>query len=200
MLHLPKFLIWSRIVISPVMIALAFIAESRAGIFINLLAVYGLVSDIFDGIIARKLGVSSEKLRRLDSTADQIFWLSVLASTFLSAQDFFYNHWAELGFILILEAATYGCSFIRFRKEVATHSLLAKFWTLSLFATVFELNSSGSSGIIYSVCFYLGIISRLEILAILLTLRNWPNDVPSLYHAWQLRQGREISRNKLFNG
>jgi CDP-diacylglycerol--glycerol-3-phosphate 3-phosphatidyltransferase len=34
----------------------------------------------------------------------------------------------------------------------------------------------------------------------LLVLKKWTADVPSFYHAIQLRKGKEIKRNKYFNG
>lgn len=200
MKKLPIFLVYSRIAISPVMLLLAWFIGAEAGIAIIILALYGLISDIFDGIIARKLGVSTTFLRRLDSTADQIFWISILIATFMLAPHFLLQNWPQLALVVGLEIGAYLCCYFRFRKEIATHSILAKFWALTLCAVIVELNLTGNSGIIFQTCFYLGVISRLEIIAIVLTLKNWTNDVPSFYHAWQLRQGREIVRNKLFNG
>jgi CDP-diacylglycerol--glycerol-3-phosphate 3-phosphatidyltransferase len=54
--------------------------------------------------------------------------------------------------------------------------------------------------VLFQWCFYVGMISRLEIIAILFLLRRWTNDVPSVYHAVLLRKGKEIKRHKLFNG
>ena len=48
---------------------------------------YALISDIFDGIIARHLKVSTEKLRRWDSQVDTFFWLAVLIHAFVSHFD-----------------------------------------------------------------------------------------------------------------
>jgi len=31
-------------------------------------------------------------------------------------------------------------------------------------------------------------------------LKDWTNDIPSLYHAVLIRKGKEIKRHKLFNG
>jgi CDP-diacylglycerol--glycerol-3-phosphate 3-phosphatidyltransferase len=126
--------------------------------------------------------------------------VGVLVSTFMLAPKFLMQNWPEILFVVMLEVAAYAFCYFRFRKEIATHSILAKFWTLSLCAVIVELNLSGNSGLIFQSCFYLGVISRLEIIAIVLTLKNWTNDIPSLYHAWQLRQGKDIVRNKLFNG
>jgi CDP-diacylglycerol--glycerol-3-phosphate 3-phosphatidyltransferase len=48
--------------------------------------------------------------------------------------------------------------------------------------------------------FWIGILTRVEVIAILLVLKEWTNDVPTLYHAVRLRQNKLIRRNKFFNG
>jgi CDP-diacylglycerol--glycerol-3-phosphate 3-phosphatidyltransferase len=67
-------------------------------------------------------------------------------------------------------------------------------------ATLLEIVLHCKSTVLFSLCFYIGIASRIEILAILLVLKEWTNDVPSIYHALQLRKGKAIKRNTLFNG
>ncbi|OMP75378.1 hypothetical protein BW716_30565 [[Flexibacter] sp. ATCC 35208] len=59
---------------------------------------------------------------------------------------------------------------------------------------------SCNAGILFQCCFYFGLATRLEIILILFIIRNWYNDVPTVYHAVLLRKGREIKRNRLFNG
>src|SRR4051812_25331923 len=39
-----------------------------------------LLSDVFDGILARRMGIATAFLRRLDSAADIVFYLAVLWS------------------------------------------------------------------------------------------------------------------------
>ena len=159
-----------------------------------------MLSDIFDGIIARRQGVSTEKLRRLDSSIDQIFFVCVALATYLQCPSFFKDNLIKISMLLTLEALAYLICFVKFKKEIATHSIGAKFWTLLLFAVLVDLMINCESGLLFQLCFYVGIITRLEIIAIILTLKKWANDVPTFYHALQLRKGKQITRNKLFNG
>ena len=55
-----------------------------SGPIVLVLMYLGLISDILDGIIARKQQVSSARLRRLDSQTDMVFWLSIVATWMLS--------------------------------------------------------------------------------------------------------------------
>jgi phosphatidylglycerophosphate synthase len=169
-------------------------------LIIAVLIVLGLISDIFDGIIARKLNISNQKLRRMDSSVDQVFWTCCVIGAYLVCPDFFKAHWIKLLILVIVEGMTYAISFIRFKKEVATHAISSKLWTLTIMAVLIQVILSCNSLIVFDICFWLGIITRVEIIAILLIIREWTNDVPSVYHAVLLRKGKEIKRNKLFNG
>ncbi len=197
---IPGILIKSRIVTGLVLVALSFTTLPNFNWIAISLISYGLLSDIFDGIIARRLNVSNEKLRRLDSSADQVFFICTAIAAYIHAPAFFKDNWFKIAFLLGAEALCYVVSFLKFRKEVATHSIGAKIWTLFLFSTLVQVIAQGRSAIIFEFCFWTGIASRAEIIAILFTLKKWTNDVPSIVHALQLRKGKPIRRNKLFNG
>ncbi|HLV46549.1 MAG TPA: CDP-alcohol phosphatidyltransferase family protein, partial [Flavobacterium sp.] len=154
----------------------------------------------FDGIIARQLNISTPKLRRLDSTIDQLFFISVAIATYIQCPDFFKENILKLTILIGAEALTYLICFIKFRKEIATHSIGAKIWTLTLFATLIQIILQCQSSVLFNICFWVGLATRLEIIAIILTLKKWTNDVPTFYHALKLRQNKEIKRHKMFNG
>lgn len=193
-------LILSRLVTGIVLAVLSFLAPPYFNWIAIILISYGLLSDIFDGIIARQVNVSNEKLRRLDSSADQFFFICTAVAAYIYVPSFFENNWLKISLLLGVEALCYLVSFIKFRKEVATHSIGAKIWTLFLFATLVQVIAQGQSILLFEICFWTGILSRAEIIAILLTLKKWTNDVPSIVHAFQLRKEKPIKRNKLFNG
>lgn len=193
-------LIYSRLLIGGLLVALSCWGAGRfAALAAGLLAL-GVLTDVFDGIIARHLNVSTEKLRRLDSSVDQVFWALVLVATYLARPEFFAHNAAKLWVLLALEGLTYAVSFLKFRKEVATHSWGAKAWVLVSFAALLQILSTGDSQVLFSACFWFGVLSRVEIVAILLLLRRWANDVPTAYHALLLRQNKPIKRYKLLNG
>lgn len=200
MKYIPLALIYSRLFIGFGIILLSVFHVAHYPFFAITLLSIGLLTDVFDGIIARKLNISSEKLRRLDSSIDQVFFISVAVATYIQCPDFFKTNLIKLIILGAFEAATYLLSYIKFKKEIATHSIGAKIWTLSIFATLVEIMVHCESVVMFEICFWLGLLTRLEILAIIFTLKKWTNDVPTIYHAIKLRQGKEIKRNKLFNG
>jgi len=199
-IHVPILLIYSRLIFSVIILLLSFIQPLHFRTMINTLLIIGLISDIFDGIIARKLNVSTVKLRRMDSFVDQIFWLSALAGAYMICGSFFKENTLLLAVLLGTEALTYLISYIKFRKEVATHAILSKVWTLTILATLVQLIATCDSSWLFMSCFYIGMVTRMEIIAIIFIIRKWENDVPSIYHAILIRQGKPIKRNKMFNG
>ncbi|MFT5723561.1 MAG: phosphatidylglycerophosphate synthase [Bacteroidia bacterium] len=70
---IPFGLIYLRIFIAVVIGVLAFNDWGFRDITIVILIGIGLLSDVFDGILARKWDISTDKLRIWDSNADQIF-------------------------------------------------------------------------------------------------------------------------------
>ena len=198
--RLPIALIYSRLGLGLALVLLAWAGVAHfAALAVGLITV-GLLTDIFDGIIARQLGVSTERLRRLDSTVDQFFWAAVVGATYLACPGFFARHTAQLLTLLALESLTYAVSFLKFRKEIATHSWAAKAWVLVSFAALVQLITTCDSRLLFAASFYLGVLSRLEIVGILLLLRKWTSDVPTCYHALRLRRNKPIRHHKLFNG
>ncbi len=200
MKRLPVVLIYIRLAIGFVIIILNLAQIKHYVITAIALFSIGLLTDIFDGIIARRLKVSTQYLRRLDSTVDQLFFISFTAATYFQCPDFFKTNNTKLLILAGMEGLTYLVSFIKFKKEIATHSIGAKIWTLLLFATLLQVIIECKSSVLFNFCFWIGILTRIEIIAIILALKKWTNDVPTFYHSLILRSGKEIKRHKLFNG
>ncbi|MFY1047389.1 CDP-alcohol phosphatidyltransferase family protein [Chryseobacterium sp. GP-SGM7] len=196
---IPYILIGIRFFLAPIIILLSYLngAESR---FIILTLMYiGLFTDIFDGIIARKVGVSSEKLRRLDSQVDLVFWLSLGFSAYFLNPNLINEEWMSILLIFIMEALCYIVSWIKFRKETCTHAWLSKLWGLSLLLAFTFLIGFQKTGWAFDLTITLGFISHLDVILIILILPKWQYDVPSFYHAWKIRSGKERKKSVFFN-
>lgn len=199
--NIPIALVYSRVVAAVILLLLCWFGDSTLyRYWVVSLIVYGVVSDFFDGFIARCIGVSEEKLRRLDSSVDQVFWLSVALGSYWLVSEFYRDNWIKIAILVMSEVMAYAISFFRFRKEVATHAIASKLWVLTLLVFFIDLILNSSATWSFHVCFWVGIVTRIEIISILLLLKEWVNDVPSIYHAIQLGKGKSIKRNKIFNG
>lgn len=199
MKNIPYLLIAIRFLFAPVIFFLAFTKAEESRFIILSLMFIGLLTDIFDGIIARKVGVSSEKLRRLDSQVDLVFWLSLGFAAYFINTELIKSQWKNIALIFIMEALCYIISFIKFKKETCTHAFLSKMWGLSLLIAFTYLIGFQQAGWAFYLTIILGFISHLDVILIILILPKWQYDVPSFYHAWKIRKGIERKKSIFFN-
>ena len=88
MKKLPLALIYLRLAIGLLIIPLVIYRTPYYPTIAVTLLIFGVLSDIFDGIIARKYQVSTPQLRRMDSTIDQIFFICFSVATYIQCPDF----------------------------------------------------------------------------------------------------------------
>lgn len=196
---IPYLLIATRFIFAPVIFSLAYFNGEKSQFVILALMFIGLLTDIFDGIIARKVGVSSEKLRRLDSQVDLVFWLSLGFAAYFINPEVIKNHWQSIALIFIMEALCYIISIIKFKKETCTHAWLSKMWGLSLLIAFTYLIGFQQAGWAFYLAIFWGIVSHIDVILIILILSKWQYDVPSFYHAWNIRKGKQRKKSTLFN-
>lgn len=200
MKKIPYLLIAFRLVLGPVMIAITYHYGETARLLLVILLFLGILSDIFDGIVARNLNISTATMRRMDSQTDLVFWLCAAWCAWLLNPAIIKANRYPIMLLFMMEGLTYVFSFLKFGKETCTHALLSKLWGLSLFAGFTSLIGFGYGGVPLSIAIILGVISHVDVYLIILLLPRWTHDVPSAWHAWQIRKGRDIKRRRLFNG
>lgn len=200
MKKVPYLLILFRLILGPIMIYLAYNPVNHIRSILMILIILGFMSDIFDGIIARKTGVSSEKLRRMDSQTDLIFWLCIGWCAWLLNPEIIISNKYPIILIFVMEALTYVFSIAKFGKETCTHALLSKLWGVTLVIAFVSMIGFGHGGIPVFLAVFFGIIGHLDVYLIIYFLPKWTHDVPSSYHAYLIRKGIPFQKNKWFNG
>ena len=175
-----------RALLAPVLVLLAWFHPDRAAFGACL--VLAFLSDVFDGIIARRLGVASPGLRRLDSLADTLFYAAAVCAAWRLHPAVIVEHADGLLALAALEIARYAFDLAKFRREASYHMWSSKLWGIFLFVGFFALLALGRAGAEVELAIYVGIAADLEGLAISIVLRQWQPDVPTLVHA--LRQRR----------
>ena len=183
--HIPITLTALRAALGPVVLLLAFLRPLPTALAVCL--VTALLSDYFDGVIARHLGVATPNLRRLDSAADSIFYLCALIAAWHLHSALLEPYLVPLGFLMVLEVSRYIYDIRKFGKEASYHMWSSKLWGLSLFWGFFEVLVNGSAGWPVTAAIYLGLVADLEGLVISKVLRKWTSDVPTLFHAFKIQ-------------
>lgn len=166
--------------------ALALFYSSPIGFGFCLIA--ALLSDYFDGVIARRLGIATPTLRRLDSAVDTLFFISVAFAAWHLHPEMIRARWVPILILVSLEAFRYVFDFSKFQREASYHMWSSKLWALSLFVGFFSLLVFRRDTPLVDLMIYLGIVCDLEGIAISLILRKWKSDVPTIFHAVQWRR------------
>jgi phosphatidylglycerophosphate synthase len=152
------------------------------------IVVVALLSDIYDGVLARRWGGETPALRLWDSVADTIFYLGVVVALWLREPEVLQGNWKLFGVLFALEGARYVFDFWKFGKAASYHSYMAKAWGLLIAGSVVGVFSFDGLRWLIVVALVWGIGVNVEGLAMSLMLPRWRNDVKTLGRAWEMRK------------
>ena len=184
--HVPLALTALRALLAPVVVGLALAWPARWAFAACLVAAF--LSDVFDGVIARRLGVATPGLRRLDSIADSVFYVAALFAAWHLHPEAIRAQLVPLLALALLEIARYAFDLRKFGKEASYHMWSSRLWGVALFAAFLALLVFGEDRVAVPAAIGIGIVADLEGLAISVTLREWRTDVPTICHARRLRE------------
>jgi len=196
MIAIPASLTLLRLFLGPLALWLAFADAPRSVYAVILVA--GLLSDYFDGVLARRLGVVREWLRRLgvvrewlrrlDSTVDVIFYIFLLLTAWrVAPEPLAAGVWAIV-LMLGSEAACILVSLLKFHRLPATHAYTAKLYGLVLFISFLGvLCFSWGVAALWVTCAF-ALLANAEIMAILLLSHAPPVDIPTVLRILKTRQ------------
>jgi CDP-diacylglycerol--glycerol-3-phosphate 3-phosphatidyltransferase len=177
--QLPLALTTLRLLLGPVALGCALAGVSRL-VFLPVL-ICGTLSDIFDGILARRFGVSTPALRRYDSITDVIYYLFILACVWRLCHPVIAQYLWAIAVILISEAGSIAVCAVKFGKYPATHSWLAKFYGLCLLGCLAALLAFNAGGWTVVTLAIVALVTNLEIIAMHLISKTPPVDVKSIF-------------------
>lgn len=175
----------ARAALGPVLIAGA--ASSWNGFTLAGIVTAALLSDIYDGILARRWRCDTAAVRLFDSMADTVFYLCTAAALWIYVPPLWRNHASLLLSLLALEAARFSFDLAKFGKPASYHSLLAKIWGLVLAIAVAGVFILHHDVVLVTLALALGVLCNLEGLAMSLVLPVWRQDVLTLRAAWNSR-------------
>ncbi|MDQ2866843.1 MAG: CDP-alcohol phosphatidyltransferase family protein [Verrucomicrobiota bacterium] len=179
MIAIPLTLTFLRLALGPLAIVLA-CAHAPRMIFAPLLLA-GMLSDIFDGVLARKFGVVRPWLRRFDSATDIIYYLCIFVATWLVAGAVLRASWLYLALIIGSEALCLIVSWMRFGVMPATHCYSAKIYGLALCGVFVAVLAFGAGATAFAILAIFALVANAEVIAVLLLAREAPVDVPTVF-------------------
>ena len=187
MRQFPLALTLLRLVLAPVMIALS--GQPHPLLF-GLILAAAFLSDIFDGVLARRLGVATPFLRRLDSAVDIVFYLAVGVALWRLRPEAVSAHFGLLLTVVGLELLRILVERVKYGRKASYHLWSAKAWGIALFAGALGLLSFDGGSAWFGLMLWPGIFENLEGLAVTAVLPTWTHDVPTAFHAARMKVGR----------
>lgn len=183
--RIPWLLAGARAVLGPVMVLGA--RAQWNGLTLAALVVTALLSDVFDGVLARRWKCDTPAVRLFDSMADIVFYLGCATALWLRYPGILRGLALPIGGVVALEALCLGVSLAKFGKLPSYHSYLAKTWGLVLASALVAsfLTKPTAAWILPALA--LGALANLEGIAMSLIMPVWRQDVKSLAVAWRLR-------------
>jgi CDP-diacylglycerol--glycerol-3-phosphate 3-phosphatidyltransferase len=162
--------------------------NGRSGLPYIACLIIAFVTDYYDGVVARRLGVATAAVRRYDSAADIIFYVAALLAVWLVHPEVVRAHWISLSLVAGLELIRISFDLLKFGREASYHMWSAKAWNIALFAALVGLIGFNISGWLFQLPIVVGVITNLEGLAASLILPQWTHDVPTIFHAIKIRR------------
>lgn len=176
--RIPFALTTFRLLLGPLILICALAGAPRL-LYLPIL-ILSTLSDIFDGILARRFHVATPFLRRYDSVTDVVYHLFVLAVVWILCKPVLIKtYWAIL-VLLISEIACIVVCAVRFGKYPATHSYLSKAFGLCLLGGLIGLLVFQASGWVIIAMVVVGLITNIEIIAIHFITDYPPVDVHTI--------------------
>jgi phosphatidylglycerophosphate synthase len=184
-LRLPAMLVSFRAALGPGIILIG--QRWRNGTPLTACIVMALVSDVADGVLARRWRVDTENLRRWDTRADTFFYACVLVVALLLFPGALARRWLLICGLITAEVLHHAFAAAKYGRHASYHSILSKIWGLLMAAAMIALLGFGVDNWFLDFAVAWGILCNLQGLAMSLLLPTWQRDVPSLFHAWRLR-------------
>lgn len=184
--QIPSLLVALRCVIAPLLVWEALGGET--GLVFVALYVVAVLSDIFDGVIARRLGISTATLRSADSWADRWLYVCVAIAAWFAHNEVIMAFRIPLLVVLGLQGLGWMVNLAKYGKPACYHTYSAKLWGISLLVAAIALFGWGYGGIILWIAILLGCIHTVEEIGMTLILPTWHHDILSMVHALRLRQ------------
>ena len=150
--------------------------------------VSALMSDIYDGVLARRWKCDTAGVRLFDSIADTVFYLCVGFALWFGRSPALRDNAALLMLVIGMELAHYALDFAKFGKPASYHSYLAKAWGLVMAGAVVVAFATGGGALLIRVSLAVGLLCKAEGLAMSLILPEWTRDVKAIAAAVRLRR------------
>ena len=184
MANLPNLLSTLRLALVPLLLVLAW--SGHAKLFLACLLA-SLITDATDGLLARRLNLTTKLGAKLDSWADFITALALPWCAWWLRPDVIRQEGLYIGAGIFCYLAAILVGFCKFKRLTSYHTWGAKLSAL-LFGAAVVVLFAGGPGWLFRIVMPIVVLTSLEEIAITAALPKPRTNVPSLWHALKIRR------------
>ena len=141
------------------------------------------LSDVFDGVIARRLGIATAGIRRADTLVDTFFYVAAGAALKVAVPAAFDNAELPLMLLMIVHVSRGTFELSKYGRLSSHHMWSSKMLGVLLLVALLQAFVTGQPGGLLSLALWFGIANEIEGFAISTVTPSWRADVPSILHA-----------------
>ena len=186
----PRGLIWTRLACAPLILFAAF--TGWPGAMLIAIASFALLTDYFDGVIARRLQIDTAELRHFDSRADAVFYVAAGLGLFVRFPAAWQAFHSGIALLIVCEAGRMLFEWQKFGRPAAYHMWSAKLWGLAMLTGFIEV-ALGGGGPMLLAAIVTGIYTNIEGMIASVMLKAPHHDVPTWWHAVRIARGPRAS-------
>ncbi len=184
MLSPPEVLIAFRAVCAPAIFVLACFGVSGPVLAGVLLAAF--LSDVFDGIVARRMGIATAALRRADTLVDTAFYVAAAVALRISVPGVFDGATVPLALLIAVHVSRATFELAKFGRLAAYHMWSSKALGVLMLVVMTTAFVTAQPSVVIAVTLWAGVLNELEGFAASVILAAWTPDVPSALHAYRM--------------
>jgi CDP-diacylglycerol--glycerol-3-phosphate 3-phosphatidyltransferase len=145
-----------------------------------------------DGLLARRLGVASERGARLDSQGDLAMFLMLPVGVWWLWPELILREAVWIGLVVVSYLLPIAFGFLKFGRLTSYHTWGAKVSAITMGLALLMLIGLDQPSL-FHIAAILFLVSQLEELAITATLSRPETDVPTLVHAMCIEGARKAA-------
>jgi CDP-diacylglycerol--glycerol-3-phosphate 3-phosphatidyltransferase len=183
----PQILIAFRAVCAPAIFVLA--CFRFPGVLLAAIVGVAFVTDVLDGMLARRFGTVTPSLRLADTIVDTVFYVAAAIALKVAVPTAYSGLWFPLVVLIVVHVSRTTFELTKFGRVAPYHMWSSKALGVLIVAALISVFVSGTPNALVAVALWAGIINELEGFAASALLREWRADVPSVVHAYKWRVG-----------
>jgi phosphatidylglycerophosphate synthase len=181
MISAPQMLIAFRAACAPAVFVLACYRVS--GFVLTAVVVAAVLSDVLDGMIARRTGTATPALRFADTIVDTIFFVAAAIALRVAVPHAYEGLWLPLVTLIVVHVSRSTFELTKYGRIAPYHMWSSKVLGVVLAGALVTAFATGRPTFLLGIGLWFGVVNELEGFLASLLLPQWRCDVPTVLHA-----------------